>query len=146
MQAKAQMDGTGGLMPGKVFMGIPAMDMEQLKLYKEFNNADYTGPDLPFTRMSSTKRTWNGIHFMTLPDDYFTSPDSGTSQYMYMWHSDCIGVENNWGDIDTMEQVITKQGNPWMIKVGFGAASVGILPEGVKEFRFKKLTIPARPA
>lgn len=137
--AKAQIAGTGGMRPNMIFTGIPAMQFEQLKQYREFSEATYNGPDLPFTRMAEDKRSWNGIHWIVLPDEYFSGPDANNI-YTYLWQADCVGVENNWGDITTMEQVTTMQGNPWMVKVGFGAAAVGILRPGVRRIVFKKQT------
>lgn len=138
-EAKAAIGGTGGMRQNMIFTGIPALWMEQLNLYREFNDAKYTGPELPFLKMSPTTRTWNGIHFIQLPDEYFSGPDAN-NYYTHLWQADCVGVENNWGDITTMEQVFTKQGNPWMIKIGFGAAALGILRVGVRRIVAKKQT------
>lgn len=134
--AKAKIAGTGAAVTGQIYAGIPSMWMEQLKVEPTFAKASWVGDaDLPLTKMATDARTWNGIHFVTLPDDYFVSPDAGTSLYAYIWHRDCIGVENNWGDLNTFVQVPTKEGNPWMLKVGFGAAAVGILRDGVRRIR-----------
>lgn len=135
--AKAAIAGTGGMRPNMIFTGIPAMQFEQLKQYREFSESTYNGPDLPFTRMAEDKRSWNGIHWIVLPDEYFSGPDDNNI-YTYLWQADCVGVENNWGDITTMDQVTTMQGNPWMIKIGFGAAAIGILRAGVRRIVFKK--------
>lgn len=139
VEAKAAIGGTGGMRPNMIFTGIPSLQFEQLKQYKEFSRAEYNGPDLPFTRMAEDKRSWNGIHWIVLPDDYFSGPDSN-NLHTYLWQADCIGVETNYGDITTMAQVETMQGNPWMIKIGFGAAAVGILRPGVHRIVFKKQT------
>ena len=142
-EAKASIGATGGMRPGMIFAGLPSMQMEQMKLYREFNNADYTGPDLPFTKASTEKKTWNGINFIVLPDEYFSGPD-GNNWYSYLWQADCIGVESNWGDLPTVWQDPNMQGNPWAIKIGFGGAAVGILRDGVKRLIFKKQTSLSR--
>lgn len=138
--AKAKIAATGGVRPGEFYTGLPSMSFEQLKEYKAFANADYTGPDdLPFVNAVQDKRTWNGIHWLVLPDEYFSGPDAD-NYYTYLWYRSAIGVETNYGDITTMEQIKTMQGNPWMIKIGFGAAAVGILRPGVQRIVFKKQT------
>jgi len=138
--AKAKIFAKGGLTPGRVFTGIRSLDMEQLKAYPSFAKSDWRGPDdLPLLRLAEDKITYNGVHYIVLPDSYFASPDGGTSSYYYMWHADCIGVESNYGDINTFEQVKTLKGNPWMVKVGFGAAAVGILRDGVQRIRLAKI-------
>jgi hypothetical protein len=139
VEAKSAIAGTGGMRPNMIFTGLPAMQFEQLKQYAEFARSEYNGPDLPFTRMAEDKRSWNGIHWIVLPDDYFSGPD-GNNLYTYLWQADCVGVENNWGDITTMEQVFTMQGNPWMVKIGYGAAALGILRPGVRRIVFRKQT------
>jgi len=145
-RAKAEIIGTGGVYMNKLFCMIPAMWMEQLKQEEHFANADYNGPsDLPFAKMGTEKRSWDGVHYMVAPDDYFDEP-AADQQHAWMWHMDCVGVENNYGDITTAEQVKTMEGNPWMLKIGFGAAAVGILKQGVKRFHMKKLVEPEEVA
>ncbi len=139
--AKAKIAGTGAAITGQIYAGIPALWMEQLKGDPTFAKSTWVGDaDLPLTKMSADFRTWNGINFMVLPDEYFVSPDGGTSLYAYIWHRDCIGVENNWGDLNTFEQVATMEGNPWMLKVGYGAAALGILRDGVRRIRCANIT------
>lgn len=136
--AKSKITGTGGVKPGNIYTGIPSMQFEQLKEYPSFSNADYNGDsDLPFVNAVLDKRSWNGIHWLVLPDEYFSGPDAN-NLYSYLWYKNAIGVEANWGDITTMKQVETMQGNPWMIKIGFGAAAVGILRPGVQRIVYKK--------
>lgn len=139
-EAKAAIMATGGMKPGTIYCPLKALWMEQFMVWEHFAKSDWVGSnDLPLTKLSSEKRSWNGVHYFVVPDDYFATPDGGTSSYTYLWQSDCIGVENNWGDITTMTQVETMVGNPWMIKVGFGAAAVGILRPGVRRIRFENI-------
>ena len=141
--AQAKIFAKGGLAPNKVFCGIRSIDMEQLKVYPTFSKADWRGPtDLPLTTMAMDKRTYNGVHYIVYPDSYFQryTPDAGDSFYYYMWHADCIGVESNYGDINTFVQVPTMEGNPWMLKVGFGAAAVGLLRDGVQRIRLDAIS------
>lgn len=146
-QAKAQIIGTGGGYMNKLFCMLPAMWMEQLKQNERFASAEYLGSsDLPFAKMAIDKRTWDGVHYIVAPDDYFTYSSGSGKLYAWMWHADCVGVENNYGDINTAVQVPTMQGNPWMLKVGFGASAVGLLKSGVKRFDMKAITAPERVA
>jgi len=140
--AKAKIYAKGGLAPNKVFVGIRSIDMEQLKAYPTFAKSDWRGPnDLPLNSLAEDRRTYNGVHYLVMPDSYFTrySPDANESFYYYMWHADCIGVESNYGDINTFVQVPTMEGNPWMLKVGFGAAAVGLLRDGVQRIRLDNI-------
>lgn len=139
-EAKAAIMATGGMKPGTVYCPLKALWMEQFMVHEWFAKADWVGGDLPLTKLSSEKRSWNGVNYFVVPDDYFATPDAGTSAYTYLWQMDCIGVENNWGDITTMEQDKFTVGNPWMVKIGFGAAAVGILRPGVRRIRFANIT------
>ncbi|MCW5697918.1 MAG: hypothetical protein KIS96_14455 [Bauldia sp.] len=141
--AKAKIFAKGGLAPGKVYCGIRSIDMEQLKVYPTFGKATWRGPeDLPLKRIAEDAITYNGVHYIVFPDSYFAryTPDAGDSFYYYMWHADCIGVESNWGDINTFVQVPTMEGNPWMLKIGFGAAAVGLLRDGVQRIRLDAIS------
>lgn len=142
-QAKAKIFAKGGLVPNKVFVGIRSIDMEQLKAYPTFAKSTWRGPDdLPLLKLSDDAISYNGVHYIVMPDSYFTpyTPDAGVSNYYYMWHADCIGVESNYGNIDTFVQVPTMEGNPWMLKVGFGGAAIGILRDGVQRIRLANIT------
>lgn len=134
----------------EIFLPIPAMWMSQLKLYKEFSNADYVGSgDLQLAKNPRTmRRTWSGITIFTLPNEYFDRyAPGGTSQYTWAWSKDAMGSEERWdGAAPNITQHHDYEGSPWLVKSNVSGAAVGILPKGVRRLHFKKLTRPVRPA
>ncbi|WP_062203489.1 phage capsid protein [Aureimonas sp. AU12] len=134
---------------------------DQMMMYKEFANADYVGPDLPFAKSTAVrKKTWRSIHFITMPDEHFTF---GTGAYgtgtdgngfnvngyidTFMWATDAMGNEAEWDqETPSITTHADYEGTPMLAKVGLSGASVGILPEGVKRIRVKAQVAPQRIA
>jgi hypothetical protein len=147
---KAQIAGTGSTEMGNIFCGIPHMDYSNFMLVKEFASADWIGGDaLPLTQMNVPKKTWGGIHFMCLPDEYFTAvaPSNSAQQYSFLWHREAVGVETNIADgPPVMEVDHSMEGSPTLIKDFMSTAAVGILPEGVRRVHSLKRTSVAFPA
>ncbi|WP_057465809.1 phage capsid protein [Pseudovibrio sp. POLY-S9] len=158
LEAGSGIAGTGS--DEDIFFPLPETWMNQLCLYKEFANADWTGGDLPFASMTRVKKkTWQGIHFFTLPNKYFFF---GTGKFRegenkafdeagyldtFMWTKDAMGAEAEW-DQENMSLSSHEEfeGTPMLGKVGLSGNAVGLLPEGVKRLRFKAQNRVVRPA
>lgn len=151
-----------GAMEG-LYWPIPEVWMDQLEMYKEFANADYTGDkDLPFARMDNVRKvTRRGVHIFTLPDEYFKY---GTGKYgsnanpllpfddagyldTFMWSRESMGAQMDWFQsnvsVTPQEQL---QGTPYLLKAGLDGAAIGIIPEQVKRIRMKAINQAVRPA
>lgn len=134
----------------EVFWCVPSAWYSQLCFNKHFSNADYTGPaDLPFAKATKIKKkTFQGVHIMTLPNEYFTY---GTAPFgtgaggkpfgagyidTFAWSKDAVGCEIEWDqDQMTIDSQPQLKGTPWLGKVQLSGNSIGLLPEGVKRVR-----------
>jgi len=137
----------------EMFLPLPYAQFDRLMMYKQFANADYQGPsDLYFAKSSKVKKkTFQGVHFMALPDAVFTYGTGGygtgtagasfdPAGYIdtFAWAKDAMGSEIEW-DQENMQPYEQPQlkGTPWLWKVQLSGNSVGLLPEGVKRIRLK---------
>ena len=144
MVAKAQIAGTGATTVNKIFCIIPQMVYETFKLNEIFGNSDWIGDEnLPLTKMSGVdKTTWNGVHYIALPDEYFDELRPAAGQdYCFMWHYNAVGVEANIKDGPIIaQQQHHMEGSPWLIKDFMSTAALGILPKGVRRFHVAQTT------
>lgn len=148
MKAKAQIAGTGADAAGKIYCVIPQMVFEAFKTKNVFANSDWIGgDDLPLTNMSGVdKKSWNGVHYIALPDIYFdTMRPADDQDYCFMWHHDAVGVEANLMDGPVRATVRNDlQGDPWQIKDIMSTAAVGLQKKGVRRFHVAQTTdVPA---
>jgi hypothetical protein len=150
MVEKAKIAGTGAKTAGKIYCVVPQMVYESFKLVDVFGNSDWIGDaNLPLTKMSGVeKTTWNGVHYIALPDEYFDAlRPAADEDYCFMWHYNAVGVETNIKDGPvTAVQVDTMEGSPWLIKDIMSTAAVGILPAGVRRFHVAQTTDIPEPA
>ncbi|OKO67883.1 hypothetical protein AC629_42455 [Bradyrhizobium sp. NAS80.1] len=109
------------------------MSWEQLGLYKQFNNRDYTGEDLQFKTMSDAK-TWNKIHIFQAPDEMFTAFNANAVD-TYLWNKAMIGFGSNYAMTSriTFENLITA----WVYNTVMSGAAKVMQPAGVKRVRIK---------
>lgn len=150
----------------EMFLPIPNSWFSRLNMYKQFSNGDYQGPgDLYFAKSSKVKKkTFQGVHFMALPDSVFTygtgAYGTGTTQangykfsfdptgYIdtFAWAKDAVGSEIEW-DQENMQPYEQPQlkGTPWLWKVQLSGNSIGLLPEGVKRIRMKATNRATQP-
>lgn len=139
---KAQINAQGMMKQNEFFMPVPSISWEQLGLYKQFNNRDYTGDDLQFKTMSAAK-TWNTVHIFQAPDEMFTA-FSGTAFDTYLWNRAMLGFGSNYAMNSkiTYENLITA----WVYNTVMSGAAKVLQPAGIKRVRIKTtdpLTIPA---
>lgn len=126
--AKGEINALGMMKMNEFFLPVPSMAWEQLKLYKVFNNAEYTGPQLAFVNGVEAK-TWNNVHHFQLPDEAFTSPDTG-EVYTYLWNKRTVGFGSNYAlnTKITYENLFTS----WLYNSTMSGAAKVIQPEGVR--------------
>lgn len=131
--AKAKIGAVGMSKANEYFCPLPTMSFEQLKLYKVFNNADYTGPDLAFKNGGSA-RTWNGVHYFEAPDEMFTAYDSNSVD-TYLWNKQQLGFGSNYA----MNMKITYENliTAWVYNMVMSAAAKVLQTAGVKRLRIK---------
>lgn len=144
-QGRAQIAATGAddMALGQVFCPVMEMWMSQMCQYREWNDADFAGPDnLPWSKAARTQaKTVNGVTYFTMPDETFLTDDGGTSYLTWMWGKSAIGAETPWNmQAPTFTQHTEYEGSPWLGKVGLGGCAVGIQRAGVKKLRFKAQT------
>jgi hypothetical protein len=156
IQVTDQIAGAGS--DQEAYWAIPNVWMSQLCMYKEFNNSDYAGSaDLPFAKATKTKKkTFNGVHIFTIPDEYFTygtgayvagTPGFTGSNYLdtFAWTQDAVGCETWWDQENmTMDPIPQMEGTPHVCKVQLSSAAIGILPEGVKRIRMLAIASAVR--
>ncbi|KIZ47392.1 MULTISPECIES: phage capsid protein [Rhodopseudomonas] len=130
---KAEINALGMMKMNEFYLPVPSMSWEQLKLYKVFNNSDYTGPDLNFKNGVEAK-TWNGVHFFQLPDEAFTSPSAGVVD-TYLWNKRTVGFGSNYAIKTniTYENLFTA----WLYNSTMSGAAKVLQTEGVKRLRIK---------
>lgn len=79
---------------GQVFAAISSISWNACMDFKQFANADWTGPDnLPFVRGGMAK-TWNGINIFVPDDDVLYRADKigqPTQMHEFMWHKSAFG-------------------------------------------------------
>lgn len=126
--AKAEINSIGMMKQNEFFCPVPSMAWEQLNLYKVFNNADYTGPQLSFIGQGDAK-TWNKVNFFQLPDEAFTSPDTG-EVWTYLWNRKTVGFGSNYAlkTNITYENLFTA----WLYNSVMSAAAKVLQVEGVR--------------
>jgi hypothetical protein len=72
---------------GNVYCAITPRQWAHLMTVEEFQNSDYNGPDLPFTKRQDV-RTWYGVHWMK----HNRLPGARTANCdCYMWHRSALG-------------------------------------------------------
>lgn len=75
---------------GNIFFAVDSVSWSQLIGDKRIANADYQGPDLPFTKGALAK-TVHGIHLFAMSDSILRVGDAATQATCLMWHRDSIG-------------------------------------------------------
>lgn len=130
---KAQINSVGMMKQNEFFMPVPSMSWEQLGLYKQFNNRDYTGDDLQFKTMSDAK-TWNKIHIFQAPDEMFTAFNANAVD-TYLWNRATVGFGQN----DPMNSKITYENliSAWVYNTIMSGAAKVLQTAGVKRYRIK---------
>lgn len=132
--AKAEINALGMMRLNEFFLPLPSMAWEQLNLYEVFNKASYTGPDGLTFKTGSDAKTWNGVHFFQLPDEAFTSPDTG-EVYSYLWNKRTLGFGSNYAikTVISYENLFTS----WLYNSVMSGAAKVLQPEGVRRLHMK---------
>lgn len=130
---KAQINAVGMMSMNQFFMPVPSMSWEQLKLYKIFNNRDYTAEQLLFKGKTEAVM-WNGIWVFQAPDDMFTAFSAGVVD-TYLWNKATVGFGSNYAMTSriTYENTITA----WAYNTVMSGAAKVLQTPGVKRVRIK---------
>jgi hypothetical protein len=130
---KAQINAVGMMSMNQFFMPVPSISWEALKLYKVFNNRDYTGEQLLFKGKTEAV-LWNGIWTFQAPDDMFTAFDSHSVD-TYLWNKATVGFGSNYAMTSriTYENLITA----WAYNTVMSGAAKVLQTPGVKRYRIK---------
>jgi len=149
-EARASIAASGPMDDDEFFCPMPEHLYAQLLMYKEFSNARYVGAEnAPFSKpMRGTARTMRGVHYFTMPDEYFFDVTGArpASVDIYMWAKSAMGAETPWNkEAPRFTEHPDREGTPLLGKVGMGGAAIGIVKEGVKKLTFKNATTLERP-
>ncbi|MGY3392935.1 hypothetical protein ACVWW6_005526 [Bradyrhizobium sp. USDA 3311] len=130
---KAQINAVGMMSMNQFFMPVPSMSWEALKLYKIFNNRDYTAEQLLFKGKTEAVM-WNGIWVFQAPDDMFTAYDAHSVD-TYLWNKATVGFGSNYAmkSVITYENLITS----WVYNTVMSGAAKVLQTPGVKRVRIK---------
>lgn len=131
-QAKAKISEKGTLEQNQFYVPLPSMQFEQLKLYKVFNNRDYTGDNLAFK--SAGMINWNSINYFEAPNDMFTAYDAHSVD-TYLWHKEYVGFGSNYSlnTKITYENLYTS----WLYNMVMSGAAKVLQTDGVYRLRYK---------
>lgn len=126
--AKGEINALGMMRMNEFFLPVPSLAWEQLNLYEVFNKATYTGPQLSFVGNTDAK-TWNGVQIFQLPDEAFTSPNTG-EVYTYLWNKRTVGFGSNYAikTVITYENLFTS----WLYNSTMSGAAKVLQEEGVR--------------
>jgi hypothetical protein len=142
-QAEGTIMGIGDATVQSMFCALPMFAYQQLCNYKEFNHADYTGPDLAYKSMAPRK-TWGFTNYFVLPNEYFMrtemgggSIDDDTGFFLApMWWKGAVGfARRDPPAAPKMQYVVPKRGTFIDNQVG-GIAKV-LQPDAIKYLKFK---------
>lgn len=130
---KANINSLGMMSMNEFFMPVPSISWEQLKLYKVFNNRDYTAEQLLFKGKTEAV-LWNGVWVFQAPDEMFTSPSTGVVD-SYLWNKKTVGFGSNFAmkSVISYENLITA----WVYNTVMSGAAKVLQPAGVKRLRLK---------
>ncbi len=120
---------------------LPQVLLQQLELYREFNNSDWIGEEYPLLQQVQARR-WRGITFIPAPSAFFNVPSANQID-AYLWVKDFVGVAPNYAMQTRIDYVPEKKHYLAANTMGFCAAS--LMPEGIKRLRFATNAPLSRP-
>jgi hypothetical protein len=128
---KAQINSLGMMSMNEFFLPVPSISWEALKLYKIFNNRDYTAEQLLFKGKTEAV-LWNGVWVFQAPDEMFTAPAANQVD-TYLWNKTNVGFGSNFAMTSriTFENLITA----WVYNTVMSGAAKVLQPAGVKRVR-----------
>nr|WP_321464003.1 phage capsid protein [uncultured Cohaesibacter sp.] len=118
---------------GNVFCPLPSLLFDQACAYKQFNNADWTGDDLSFTKVTTSK-FWAGVHWFQAPDDLFLENEEGHYD-IEMYHRSSSGWANN-SELSSIWDWDNRLGC-WTVRMETEGAAACFQPTGTVRGRFK---------
>jgi hypothetical protein len=117
---------------GDWYCPLPAKLWNQLNAYKQFNSSDHVGEDMPFTKMTDTRK-WNGINWFLAPDVWFPVPSANQVDIL-LWHRSALGYTTNWDVRTTLAWENIK--TAWSVNMRMSGIAKALLPEIIIRGRF----------
>lgn len=117
---------------GNVFGLLRDIDYNTLMGKKEFSNSQWSGPDLPLRGLTES-RTWAGVNWLVVPDDYL--PSTGTTADLFVYHKPAWGWAENFM-IDTYFDWDNEMGE-WSLRQESEGCAVNLLTPGIARIRVK---------
>jgi hypothetical protein len=120
---------------GGIFCPLPSKAFYQCQTYKVFANSDWTGGDLPLTRMVKHK-TFDVGHCFILPPHLRRLYTGNTTEVRFRaWHKSAIGAGHN----REMRTEWIREGlrKRWTVNHTIDGCAAVMQTKGIVEFRFK---------
>jgi hypothetical protein len=117
---------------GNTYGLLRDIDYNTLMGKKEFSNSQWSGGDLPLRNLTES-RTWAGVHWMVVPDDYLPST-AGTAD-LFVYHKPSWGWAENFM-IDTYFEWDNEMGE-WSLRQESEGACLNLLTPGIARIRVK---------
>lgn len=113
---------------GGIFCAVDSVIWANLLTYKQFQSADWVGPNLPFIQGGRAK-TWNGIHIFAVSDSLLPVAAGPTERKFFMWHREAIGF--GWVRKLTGNVVWDNRKDCWTHNMRMRIGSKVVLPKGI---------------
>jgi len=147
IDAQAQILGQGIAGTPELICLLPYRLLGQMMLYREFASSEWVGSDLPLMKRIGA-RSWNGIHYVPLPDDYFAVP-AANQAYGYVYMKEAVGfaTPTDWKgqirELTRVDYVPTKKAN--FIASTMSACAVVLQTPGLRRLHFSTNAAITRP-
>jgi hypothetical protein len=117
---------------GNVYGLLRDIDYSTLMGKKEFSNSQWSGGDLPLRSLTES-RTWAGVHWIVVPDDYL--PSTGATADLFVFHKPAWGWAENFM-IETYFAWDNEYGE-WSLRQESEGTAVNLLSQGIARIRVK---------
>jgi hypothetical protein len=139
LKARDDIAGIGDIQTRSLFVAIPEYAFSQLCLVEEFSTQEWVGEKLPLTKLASEYKSFRGMSFFTLPDEYFVRQgdvkDTG-SFHGWMWWKGGVGMERNDPKLDVAISYLPLY-RSWLFDNIIGGAAATLQPDACKRLWFK---------
>lgn len=122
---------------GGIFSPLPPRQYQNLSNFKQWANSEWTGGDLPLTKMTKRK-TFSSSHVFQGEQDLFTPyiTNSGANLRIRFWHKECVGAGYTGERLKT-EWIRQGTYKRWLVNHTIDGAAKVIEPNGIVELRLK---------
>lgn len=122
---------------GGIFAPLPPRQYQNLSNYKQWASQEWTGGDLPLTKMTKRK-TFSSSHCFMGENDLFTPyiTNAGANIRIRFWHKECVGAGYT-GERLRTEWIRQGTFKRWLVNHTIDGAAKVIEPNGIVELRLK---------